>query len=269
MSFFENLAAALDASGIESRVNDDTLFVPITSELEIQFVEIDPFLPAANVYIATANDLGEVDDFDAVLVSVVFSVEDAVAEVNNHIATDQVVTVLHDLLEGTDERIGDLEFNQLELSELGSESSVVAQVTEYSQVAVEIELIDGVPTAFVSFNACNPAVDEQLAAMLTDIAEMLRSGLIDEEQALALEEEMGGHIVASSVEILNLGSFTDFDQLFDVLSLVSDQAESWEEQLVPIEDEDEPDVYDLFGKDDDDDGFGFFEDEEDDQGLGG
>ena len=51
MSFFEDIASALDAEGIESRVNDDVMFVPITSDLEIQFVEIDPLLPAANVYI--------------------------------------------------------------------------------------------------------------------------------------------------------------------------------------------------------------------------
>ena len=55
MTFFEEIATALDADGIESRVQGDTLFVPITSEVEIQFVEIDPLVPAANVYIATAE----------------------------------------------------------------------------------------------------------------------------------------------------------------------------------------------------------------------
>lgn len=55
MSFFEDIASALDAEGIESRVNDDVMFVPITSDLEIQLVEIDPILPAANVYIAAAD----------------------------------------------------------------------------------------------------------------------------------------------------------------------------------------------------------------------
>ena len=44
--------------------------------------------------------------------SVAFSVEDAVEAVARHIATDQVVTVLRDLLEGTDERIAELEFVQ-------------------------------------------------------------------------------------------------------------------------------------------------------------
>ncbi|MFC2593282.1 MAG: DNA primase, partial [Corynebacterium matruchotii] len=46
MTFFEEIATALDADGIESRVQGDTLFVPITSEVEIQFVEIDPLVPA-------------------------------------------------------------------------------------------------------------------------------------------------------------------------------------------------------------------------------
>ena len=68
MSFFEDIAAALDSDGIESRVNGDTMFVPITSDLEIQFVEIDSLLPAANVYIAAANVDEDDEDFEAVLV---------------------------------------------------------------------------------------------------------------------------------------------------------------------------------------------------------
>ena len=49
-----------------------------------------------------------------------------------------------------------------------------------------------------------------------------------------------------------MGSFTDFDRLFDVLSLAADQAEDWEAQLLPVDDDfDEPEVYDIFGQDDD------------------
>ena len=66
MSFFEDIASALDAEGIESRVNEDVMFVPITSDLEIQFVEIDPLLPAANVYIAAADVHEDDEEFDAV-----------------------------------------------------------------------------------------------------------------------------------------------------------------------------------------------------------
>ena len=40
MSFFEDIAAALDREGIESRVGGDTMFVPMSASLELQFVEI-------------------------------------------------------------------------------------------------------------------------------------------------------------------------------------------------------------------------------------
>lgn len=48
--------------------------------------------------------------------------------------------------------------------------------------------------------------------------------------------------------MLELGDFTDFDRLFDVLALAAEQAESWEEQLLPFDEEDyedeEPETYD-------------------------
>ena len=95
MSFFEDIAAALDREGIESRVGGDTMFVPMTAALEIQFVEIDPHLPAANVYIAAADVDEDDEDFEAVLVAVVFSVEDAVAAVAEHMATEQGLSLIH------------------------------------------------------------------------------------------------------------------------------------------------------------------------------
>nr|VDG61737.1 Uncharacterised protein [Streptococcus thermophilus] len=139
MSFFEDIAAGLDREGIESRVHDDTMFVPITSEVEIHFVEIDPHLPAANVYIAAADVDEDDEDFEAVLVSVVFSVEGAVDTVARHMATDQIITVLRDLLEGTDERIGDLEFFQDPIDP----HLVRAEVGENAELHVQVEVTDG------------------------------------------------------------------------------------------------------------------------------
>ena len=212
MSFFEELAAALDQEGIESRGEDGAstaLLVPITSDLEIHFEVIDELLPAANVYIAGA-DLDESDEgdeiSDMVLVSVVFSVEDAVDAVIRHMATDQVVTVMRDLLEGTDERIADLEFTQSYFDP----QVVTAPVAEDSEIHVLVEVVEGVATASVAFIAGVSDMDE-------DIREW------------APEEP----------EMLELGTFTDFERLFDVLSLAADQAEAWEEQLVPFDDEDE------------------------------
>ena len=200
MSFFEDIAAALDVDGIESRVHDDTMFVPITPELEIQFVEIDPILPAANVYIAAADVDEDDDDFEAVLVSVVFSVDDALDAVARHVATDQVVTVLRDLLEGTDERISDLEFFQ----DLNDANLVRAEV-----------------------------VNQAMAEMWTPDSDEQPS----EEERLRVLSELSSDISLVTDEVLDLGTFTDFDRLFDVLSLAADQAENWEEQLLPIDEE--------------------------------
>ncbi|MFS0056033.1 DNA primase [Corynebacterium striatum] len=258
MSFFEDIASALDAEGIESRVNDDVMFVPITSDLEIQFVEIDPILPAANVYIAAADVDEDDEDFEAVLVSVAFSVDDAVEAVAKHIATDQVVTVLRDLLEGTDERITDLEFVQDEFNP----NLVVAEVANDSELRVLVETVDGVPSAivrFLAFDFDEEEFDELEDEAINELWESDVADAISEEQRLALFEAGELDDVAPIIEVpaeaLELGTYTDFDRLFDVLNLVSEQAMDWEAQLVSFDDDEfeEPDVYDLFGADDGDD----------------
>ncbi|WP_308607477.1 DNA primase [uncultured Corynebacterium sp.] len=270
MSFFEDIASALDGEGIESRVNDDVMFVPITSDLEIQFVEIDPILPAANVYIAAADVDEDDEDFEAVLVSVAFSVEDAVEAVSRHIATDQVVTVLRDLLEGTDERIAELEFLQDEFNP----NLVVAEVANDSELRVLVETIDGVPSAvvrFLSFDFDEEELDELEDEAISKLWEIDSPEAISEEERVAIfgdaEDEDGGlaPIIEVPAEALELGTYTDFDRLFDVLSLVSDQALDWEAQLVSIDDDDfdEPEVYDIFGADDEDEDDVLFDDDED------
>ncbi|MDK8897788.1 DNA primase [Corynebacterium sp. MSK004] len=271
MSFFEDIASALDGEGIESRVNDDVMFVPITSDLEIQFVEIDPILPAANVYIAAADVDEDDEDFEAVLVSVAFSVEDAVEAVSRHIATDQVVTVLRDLLEGTDERIAELEFLQDEFNP----NLVVAEVANDSELRVLVETIDGVPSAivrFLSFDFDEEELDELEDEAISKLWDVDTPEDMSEEERVAIfgdaEDEDGGlaPIIEVPAEALELGTYTDFDRLFDVLSLVSDQALDWEAQLVSIDDSDfdEPEVYDIFGADDEDEEDVLFDDDEDD-----
>ena len=271
MSFFEDIASALDGEGIESRVNDDVMFVPITSDLEIQFVEIDPLLPAANVYIAAADVDEDDEDFEAVLVSVAFSVEDAVEAVSRHIATDQVVTVLRDLLEGTDERIAELEFVQDEFNP----NLVVAEVANDSELRVLVETIDGVPSAvvrFLSFDCDEEELDELEDEAISKLWDIETPEDLSEEERVAIfgdaEDVDGGlaPIIEVPAEALELGTYTDFDRLFDVLSLVSDQALDWEAQLVSIDDSDidEPEVYDIFGADDEDEDDVLFDDDDDD-----
>ena len=270
MSFFEDIASALDGEGIESRVNDDVMFVPITSDLEIQFVEIDPILPAANVYIAAADVDEDDEDFEAVLVSVAFSVEDAVEAVSRHIATDQVVTVLRDLLEGTDERIAELEFVQDEFNP----NLVVAEVANDSELRVLVETIDGVPSAvvrFLSFDFDEEELDELEDEAINELWENDSLEGLGEEERVALfgagefDDTTLAPIIEVPAEALELGTYTDFDRLFDVLSLVSDQALDWEAQLVSVDDPDfdEPDVYDIFGADDEDDDDVLFDDDGD------
>lgn len=247
MSFFEDIAAALDADGIESRVNDDVLFVPITSGVEIQFVEIDPVLPAANVYIAAADVDEDYDGFDAALVSVAFSVDDATAIVAEHIATDQVVTVLRDLLEGRDERISDLEFEH----HIIDPGVVVAHVAEDSHLRVSIDLVSGVPTAKLSFITFDskafaaaeleddaPADNPAEPSAVDSDAEMDFNAALGFDPEMELDEAVfapGELMHGYEPEILELGSYTDFDRLFDVLSLCAEQAEDWEAQLKPCE----------------------------------
>lgn len=258
MSFFEDIASALDAEGIESRVNEDVMFVPITSDLEIQFVEIDPLLPAANVYIAAADVDEDDEEFEAVLVSVAFSVDDAVEAVSRHIATDQVVTVLRDLLEGTDERIAELEFDQDELNP----HLVVAEVGNDSELRVLVETIDDVPSAivrFLAFDFDEEDIEELEDEAVTELWQVDEEGEdLDENERLALFGNTDSDdipIVEVPAEALELGTYTDFDRLFDVLGLVSEQALDWEAQLVNFDEDDfeEPDVYDIFCEDADDD----------------
>ena len=265
MSFFEDIAAALDAEGIESRVHDDTMFVPITSDLEIQFVEIDPHMPAANVYIAAADVDEDDENFEAVLVSVVFSVEDAVDTVSRHVATDQVVTVLRDLLEGTDERIGDLEFYQ----DAVNANLVRAEVGNNSELQVLVEVIDGVPSAVVQFVAIGESFEDLIDQAIDELWESDGDAQLTEEDRQRMFADLTAEVELATDEVLDLGVFTDFDRLFDVISLAADQAEDWEEQLVPFDEDefDEPDVYDLFGadegEDDEDDEDDDFDDEDD------
>ena len=251
MSFFEDIAAALDDEGIESRVHDDTMFVPITSDLEIQFVEIDPHMPAANVYIAAADVDEDDENFEAVLVSVVFSIEDAVATVARHVSTDQVVTVLRDLLEGTDERIGDLEFYQ----DAVNANLVRAEVGNNSELQVLVEVIDGVPSAVVQFVAIGESFEDLIDQAIDELWESDGDAQLTEEDRQRMFADLTAEVELATDEVLDLGVFTDFDRLFDVISLAADQAEDWEEQLVPFDEDefDEPDVYDIFGADDADD----------------
>ena len=251
MSYFEDIATALDSDGIESRVGGEVLFVPITSDVEIQFVEVDPHLPAANVYIAAADVDEDDEDFSAALVSVVFSVEDAVRTVAAHMAEDQVITVLRDLLDGTDERIGELEFFQ----DPADPNLVRAEVGTASELQVLVAAVDDVPRATVSFVTTSDEYEDMVDQAIDELWESNSEddAVLTEADRQRLFAHLSDEAALASQEILELGSFADFDKLFDVLALAAEQAENWESQLMPVDDDFlEPDVYDLYGADHDD-----------------
>ncbi|HJE84636.1 MAG TPA: hypothetical protein K8V94_03555 [Corynebacterium amycolatum] len=273
MSFFEQIAAALDREGIESRVNDDTLFVPITSDLEVQFVTIDEDIPAAEVYVAAADVDDEDDEFEAVLVSAVFSVEDAVAAVAHHVATDQVVGLLRTLLDGDDDRIADLEFEQdpeeatLVTSEVGTSSLVQVLVTAHNNE----------PSAHVRFISQDANLDDIVDQAIAEFWDSDTETVLTDDDRRKMFADLYSDIQTLRNEVLTLGTFKDFDKLMDVLALVVDRAEEWEEQLAPVDDGYAEYIYsdhvasldeDDDDDDDDDDLYddGDYDDEDDEEG---
>lgn len=272
MSFFEQIAAALDREGIESRVNDDTLFVPITSDLEVQFVTIDEDIPAAEVYVAAADVDDEDDEFEAVLVSAVFSVEDAVAAVAHHVATDQVVGLLRTLLDGDDDRIADLEFEQdpeeatLVTSEVGTSSLVQVLVTAHNNE----------PSAHVRFISQDANLDDIVDQAIAEFWDSDTETVLTDDDRRKMFADLYSDIQTLRNEVLTLGTFKGFDKLMDVLALVVDRAEEWEDQLAPVDDGYAEYIYSdhvasLDGDDDDDDDDdlyddGDYDDEDDEEG---
>lgn len=280
MSFFEQIAAALDREGIESRVNDDTLFVPITSDLEVQFVTIDENIPAAEVYVAAADVDDEDDEFEAVLVSAVFSVEDAVAAVAHHVATDQVVGLLRTLLDGDDDRLADLEFEQ----DPEEATLVTAEVGTSSLVQVLVTAHNNEPSAHVRFISQDANLDDIVDQAIAEFWDSDTETVLTDDDRRKMFADLYADIQTLRNEVLALGVFTDFDKLLDVLALVVDRAEEWEDQLAPVDDgyaeyiysdhvasleddddDDDDDLYDDGDYDDEDDEDTDDSDEEEDE----
>ena len=234
MGFLENIAQALDLEGIESRANDGTLFVPVSAEVEIQFELIEGVAgvstPAANVFVALADVTDEDEDFDAALVGVVFTPEAAVEAVNRHVATDEVITVLNELLDGQDPRVEDLEFEQDDYDPLVLRANLSAN----SKVTVKLSEGQGAPTVAVSFVVLPDSV--------FDLAENIAAEILVEEEdeqdpaKLDMLDATLEELRTQYQEVLDLGVFEDFNQLFDVLAYVSQQAEDWEDLLVTLDD---------------------------------
>lgn len=252
MGFYEDIAYALDAEGIESRVNDGVLFVPISEDVELQFEQIKKSAaagdtPAATVFVTMpAEDDEDVDEgeFEAALVGVVFTPEAAVDAVQRHIATDEAVSLLSELLEGDDDRIVGFNFEQDEENPL----TVVGNVGEDSHVQIDISDVDGRCKARVSF----VTFPESALDLAKDVFEEIFAEPedMDDPERHAMYERVMLDLSSQHEELLDLGTFDDFDMLFDVLAYVEKHGAHWA-SLMDVLDDGSEDSFDMFDDDDD------------------
>ena len=226
MNFLELIAAALDREGIESRISGEALYVPISPDVDLRCEEINSDIPAANVYVAVANTApgDDASDDDAMLVTAIFTVEDAVDTVNFHVATDQAVTIIRDLLDGSDARIADLDFEQddedptLLSADVGESSSLeVVTTVDSSSPSVSV--------AFVTYIDPDDADDTDEPDDTDDSDDLDDTDLDASENDDDLSDDV-------AVEVMDLGVFKDYDTVFNVLSVAVDQAETWEAELI-------------------------------------
>ena len=226
MNFLELIAAALDREGIESRISGGALYFPISPDVDLRCEEINSDIPAANVYVAVANTAPGDDgaDDDAMLVTAIFTVEDAVDTVNFHVATDQAVTIVRDLLDGSDARIADLDFEQddedptLLSADVGESSSLeVVTTVDSSSPSVSV--------AFVTYIDPDDADDTDEPDDTDDSDDLDDTDLDASENDDDLSDDV-------AVEVMDLGVFKDYDTVFNVLSVAVDQAENWEAELI-------------------------------------
>ncbi len=248
MSFFETIAAELDREGIESRVNEDTLFVPITNDLEVQFVTLSEELPAAEVYVAAADSDDIDDEFEAVLVSVVFSADDAVQAVQHHIATDQVVSLLRLLLEGDDRRLEELQFEQ----DPEEATLLTAEIGECSYIEVFVTAKGNQPQATVRFVTQDINLDELVDQVIEEFWDSDTETVLTDDDRRRMFAELYADAQSLRNEMMTLGTFTETEKLLDVLAFAVTHAEDWEEQLSPVDDGSAEGLYSWYLEDLDD-----------------
>ena len=236
MNFLELIAAALDREGIESRISGGALYVPISPDVDLRCEEINSDIPAANVYVAVANTAPGDDgaDDDAMLVTAIFTVEDAVDTVNFHVATDQAVTIIRDLLDGSDARIADLDFEQddedptLLSADVGESSSLeVVTTVDSSSPSVRVVFVTYIDPDDADDTDNTDGSDESDDVDDADDPDDLDDTDPDESDS---DDDFRDDDV--SVEVMDLGVFKDYDTVFNVLSVAVDQAENWEAELI-------------------------------------
>ena len=238
MNFLELIAAALDREGIESRISGEALYVPISPDVDLRCEEINSDIPAANVYVAVANAApgDDASDDDAMLVTAIFTVEDAVDTVNFHVATDQAVTIIRDLLDGSDARIADLDFEQddedptLLSADVGESSSLeVVTTVDSSSPSVSVAFV-----TYIDPDDADDTDDTDDSDEFDDVDDADEPDDTDDLDDTDLDASENDDDLSDdvAVEVMDLGVFKDYDTVFNVLSVAVDQAENWEAELI-------------------------------------
>ena len=124
---------------------------------------------------------------------------------------------------------------------------------------VELSSEGAAPTGNVSFVTYGDDFDELLEQATEELIED------DEDVTESEKQEIFRSAVADvgeqTREVLELGTFEDFEAMFDALAVAAQQAYDWEEMLVPLDDRYEFDLGD--DEDDDDDEEDFFPEDAD------
>lgn len=240
VSFYEKVAEALDERGIESRIHDEVLLIPIASDVELSIESValsenventlvNKITPA-HVFVSRPLDSDEEEVFSSAFVGVVFSVDSAVETVNRFMATEQVVSIMSALIEGTDERLNDMPFRQ----DIRDPLTLRADVGDSSEICVEIEAGESTPVIKVIFSTTPVEAVEQLENTVEDIVRTLPAQPTEEEIA-RIYEETECHMGAEWVESIDVGVVDNFDELCDLLVVAQYMADTWEELLDPLE----------------------------------
>lgn len=212
MFFQEQIAQGLDREGIESRLVDEDLYVPISAEVELRFSRIDSIVPAAELYV-TANG---VEDDPGILIGVVFTVKNAVRLALQQISVDQAISLIDTLCDGKDDRLAGIEF----YPDSERPYSFLADISEQSQIKVEFATNHEGNLEFRDDGSLAP-----VRVAFRSFTDGLGAELPEETEVLP------GFDTRSDLEEIDLGFYSDHDRLLGVLSAALDHVDRWEELL--------------------------------------
>ncbi|AZA13277.1 hypothetical protein ACFPVT_00875 [Corynebacterium choanae] len=219
MSFYEDLASALDENRIEQRIVDGAMYIPTPSGIDLKILVDNEVLPAASIYLLDYGDsTSELES--STLLEVAFSVAGATAAIRTFLETSQALSFIDDLVDDPLGRFPELAFASPETGV----PIAYAPCGNQGLLVVEITTIGSMQQAAVSLLLAPESLLEMLSQQQTP------SGATDDAVYAVFDEltAPGSHTYSAYV---SLGSFEDFGRLSTVLPFMATQARHWEQQL--------------------------------------